>query len=68
MLTQSIERGGGELPSFLTNQSRELWSHHRQVMLQKGEKAAGALLVPIALMFVGVMLLVIVAAVLSFTL
>lgn len=62
MLAQSIERGGGELPFFLNNQSRELWAHHRQAMLQKGEQAASALLMPIALMFVGVMLLVIVAA------
>ena len=68
MLAQSMERGGGELPSFLSQQSHELWAHHRQVMLQKGEKAAGALLIPIALMFVGVMLLVIVAAVMSFAL
>ncbi len=67
-LIQSIERGGGELPSFLSNQSKELWQHRRQVMLQKGEKAAGALLMPIALMFLGVMLIVISAAMQSFSL
>lgn len=67
-LIQSIERGGGELPSFLSNQSKELWAHHRQVLLQKGEKAAGALLMPIVLMFFGVMLIVIVAAMQSFSL
>ena len=61
-LIQSVERGGGELPSFLSNQSKELWNHHRQYMLQQGEKAAGALLMPIALMFVGVMCIVLVAA------
>lgn len=65
-LIQSIERGGGELPAFLSNQSKELWAHRRQVMLQKGEKAAGALLMPIALMFLGVMLIVISAAMQSF--
>lgn len=67
MLSQSIERGGGELPYFLSNQSKELWAHHRQTMLQKGEKAAGALLMPIALMFLGVMLIVIAAAMQSFS-
>lgn len=66
-LVQSIERGGGELPSFLSNQSKELWAHRRQVMLQKGEKAASALLMPIALMFLGVMLIVICAAMQSFS-
>lgn len=65
-LIQSIERGGGELPGFLATQSKELWAHHRQVLLQKGEKAAGALLMPIALMFVGVVLIVMAAAMQSF--
>lgn len=65
-LIQSIERGGGELPAFLSNQSKELWAHRRQVMLQKGEKAAGALLMPITMMFVGVILIVIAAAMQSF--
>lgn len=67
MLAQSIERGGGELPSFLSNQSKALWAHHRQVMLQKGEKAASALLMPIALMFMGVMMIVVAAAMQSFS-
>lgn len=66
-LIQSIERGGGDLPIFLANQSAELWEHRRQTMLQKGEKAAGALLMPIALMFFGVMLIVIAAAMQSFS-
>ena len=67
-LIQSIERGGGELPIFLANQSGELWSQHRQRLLQKGEQAASALLMPIALMFVGVMLIVIASALQSFSL
>ena len=66
-LIQSIERGGGDLPIFLAGQSAELWEHRRQTMLQKGEKAAGALLMPIALMFCGVMLIVIAAAMQSFS-
>ncbi|MDO5340385.1 MAG: type II secretion system F family protein [Eubacteriales bacterium] len=65
-LIQSIERGGGDLPQFLANQSSELWATRRQVMLQKGEKAAGALLMPIALMFLGVMMIVLAAAMQSF--
>lgn len=65
-LIQSIERGGGDLPHFLTNQSSELWAKRRQTMLQKGEQAASALLMPIALMFVGVMLIVMSAAMQSF--
>lgn len=67
-LIQSIERGGGELPIFLANQSAELWGQHRQRLLQKGEQAASALLMPIALMFAGTMLIVIVSAMQSFSL
>lgn len=66
-LIQSIERGGGDLPQFLASQSSELWAHRRQTMLQKGEKAAGALLMPIALMFGAIMLIVIAAAMQSFS-
>lgn len=67
-LIQSIERGGGDLPNFLINQSNEIWAFRRQYMLQKGEKAAGKLLIPIALMFIGIMLIVISAAMQSFSL
>lgn len=66
-LIQSMERGGADLPQFLTNQTSELWSIHRQKTLQKGEKAAGELLIPIALMFGGIMLIVISAAMSSFS-
>lgn len=65
-LVQSIERGGGDLPLFLMNQSSELWKLKRQMMLQKGEKAASALLIPVALMFAGIMFIVLASAVQSF--
>lgn len=61
-LIQSLERGGGELPALLTEQSSELWAQRRQHLLQKGEAAAGALLAPIGLMFAGTLLLVVAAA------
>lgn len=66
-LIQSIERGGADLPQFLANQSSELWSEKRQLLLQKGEKAAGGLLMPIAIMFVGIMLIVMSSAIQSFS-
>lgn len=67
-LIQSIERGGGELPGFLAMQSSQLWNDRRQKMLQKGESASGALLAPIAIMLLGVMLIIIVSALQSFSL
>lgn len=62
-LAQSIERGGGELNSFLARQSVEIWTIKKQTMLQKGEAASSKLLAPIALIFVGVLIAVITGAI-----
>lgn len=64
-MIQNIERGGGDLPLFLISESAELWKLKKQIMLQKGEKAASSLLVPITLMFAGIMLIVLASAVQS---
>lgn len=61
-LLQSMEKGGGEIGTFMASQSKELWSTKRQNMLQAGEKAATKLLVPIVLIFLGIMIIVITAA------
>ena len=61
-MTQSMEKGGGELEQFLVSQSSELWSTKRQKKLQSGEKAATKLLVPIVLIFVGIIIIVMTAA------
>lgn len=60
-LLQSMEKGGGEIAAFMANQSKELWSTKRQKMLQEGEKAATKLLIPIVLMFLGIMIIIITA-------
>lgn len=61
-LIQSMEKGGAELSVFLANQSSELWKMKRQYMLQAGEKAATKLLAPIVLIFIGVMIIIMSAA------
>lgn len=61
-LLQSMEKGGSELSGFLAHQSSELWNIKRQRMLQAGEKAATKLLLPIVLIFVGVIIIVMTAA------
>lgn len=61
-LLQSMEKGGAELSVFLAHQSSELWNTKRQKMLQNGEKAAGKLLLPIVLIFVGIIIIVMTAA------
>lgn len=61
-LLQSMEKGGAELSVFLARQSSELWATKRQHMLQNGEKAATKLLLPIVLIFVGIIIIVMTAA------
>lgn len=62
-LAQGLERGGGDLNSFLTRQAGEMWGLKKQLMLQMGEKAASKLLAPTALIFIGIILVVIAGAV-----
>lgn len=61
-LVQGIEKGSSELVSILVQQSDELWELKKQMMLQKGEKASAKLLIPTALMFAGLLLVVVSAA------
>lgn len=62
VLVQSMDKGGAELSGFLAHQSAELWSTKRQHMLQNGEKAATKLLLPIVLIFLGIIIIVMTAA------
>lgn len=61
-LMQNMEKGGSELVNYLTSQSSQMWQEKRQRMLQNGEKAATKLLVPIVLIFLGVLVIILAAA------
>ena len=64
---QTLEKGSGELADFLLGQAASLLAEKKQDLLQKGEVAAGKLIIPIGIMFAGVMLIVIAAAMQSFS-
>lgn len=61
-LIQGIEKGNSELADFLMLQVSELWAHKRQIVLQKGEVAAGKLIIPLGLMFGGIIMIIVAAA------
>ncbi|NLT19047.1 MAG: type II secretion system F family protein [Clostridiales bacterium] len=63
LLIQSMEKGGKDLSDFLSAQSVEMWGEKKQYMLQKGEAAATKLLIPITIIFAGILGLVVSAAV-----
>ncbi len=58
-IISSIEKGPKELSNMLMAQTTELWAHKRQVSLQKGEIAAGKLIVPLGITFAGIILIVV---------
>lgn len=61
-MVQNMEKGGGELVYYLTTQASELWHYKRQKLLQNGEKAATKLLMPIMLIFVGILIIILASA------
>ncbi|MBR2048760.1 MAG: secretion protein F [Oscillospiraceae bacterium] len=61
-MVQGIEKGNSELATFLMGQVAELWAHKRQLALQAGEVAAGKLLIPLALTFIGIIIIIVSAA------
>lgn len=60
LISQAIERGGKDLSDSLIKQSDLLINEKRQLVLQEGEKASNKLMIPIALIFVGILVIVLV--------
>ncbi|MDR2665401.1 MAG: pilus assembly protein TadC, partial [Oscillospiraceae bacterium] len=59
-LIQGHIKGNSELAYMLKEQSREVWSDRRHNVRRQGEKAAGKLLVPITVMFIGILIMIVV--------
>ncbi len=61
-MIQGIQKGNSELADFMMNQTSELWAHKRQISLQKGEVAAGKLIIPLGITFGGIIMIIVSAA------
>lgn len=59
-IVQGLVKGNKELTKMLTEQSREVWSAKKHDIRRKGEKAASKLLIPISIMFIGILIMIIV--------
>lgn len=57
-IVQGLEKGNKDLAIALKNQSNELWETKKQNVLQQGELAASKLLIPIVVMFIGILVMV----------
>jgi len=59
-IIQGLIKGNRELVFMLQEQSREVWTQKKQLVNRQGEKAASKLLIPIMIMFVGILIMILV--------
>lgn len=59
-IIQGIEKGNSELTKMLEEQSSETWNLKKQDVRRQGEKAASKLMIPMMMMFVGILIMVVV--------
>jgi tight adherence protein C len=60
ILTQNIQKGGAELALSLKAMNEESWEEKKHRAKRKGETAGSKLMIPMMIMFVGILLMVIV--------
>lgn len=59
-IIQGMVKGNSELTYMLQEQSKEVWADKKQNVRRQGEKAASKLLIPIFIMFIGILIMVII--------
>lgn len=59
-IVQGLIKGNSELIFMLQEQSKEVWTAKKQNVKRQGEKAASKLLIPIMIIFIGILIMVIV--------
>lgn len=59
-IIQGMVKGNSELTYMLQEQSKEVWAAKKQNVRRQGEKAASKLLIPIFIMFIGILIMVVV--------
>lgn len=59
-ITQGVTKGNSELVIMLQQQSKEVWQLKQSNVRQKAEKAASQLMIPIFLMFIGILIMILV--------
>ena len=59
-IVQGMVKGNSELAGMLRQQSSEVWAAKRQNVRRQGEKASGKLLIPMMIMFIGILIMVLI--------
>lgn len=58
-LIQNMQKGNQELAYFLEEMSEEMWEEKKNLVRRKGETAGTKLLIPIGMIFVGILIMII---------
>jgi len=58
MIVQGLEKGSRDLAIALRNQTDELWELKKQNTLKRGELASSKLMIPLMVMFVGILIMI----------
>jgi len=59
-IIQGMTKGNSELTAMLQDQSKEVWQLKKQLVRREGEKAASKLLIPICIMFIGILIMILI--------
>lgn len=59
-VVQAIQKGSGDMTDLLIQQSCEVWNTRKQIVMREGERASGKLMIPMFLMFAGVLIMIVV--------
>ena len=59
-IVQSMTKGNAELAAMLQAQSKEAWQIKKQIVRREGEKAASKLLLPLCIMFIGILVMILI--------
>lgn len=59
-IIQGMTKGNSELTAMLQEQSKEVWQLKKQLVRREGEKAASRLLLPICVMFIGILIMILI--------
>lgn len=57
-IVQGLEKGSKDLANALKNQTEELWQLKKQNTLKRGELASSKLMIPLMIMFIGILIMV----------
>lgn len=59
-IIQGMTKGNSELTAMMQEQSKEVWQLKKQLVRREGEKAASKLLIPICIMFIGILIMILI--------